>query len=98
MSTEGPIDGFCFVCGTPISGDLVEHFDTQHAGPSLKANTEDLPWRQRLQKVSQAIEEILQESDTNVQISMMDEDVIKELYLVRARLAETKRTPALAEE
>jgi hypothetical protein len=99
VSYEEPLtEGFCFVCGTPIDGDLVEHFEVEHPGPSIKAKTPILPWRKRLENVTKAIEDILQESDTNVQIQKMDEDVIKELYLVRARLTQTKRTPALQAE
>jgi|SRR5882672_2738674 len=92
---EGLAGGFCFICGTPVDADLVAHFEAEHPVPSVKPRTGNLSWRKRLEKVSKTIEQILQESDTNVQIQLMDEDVIKELYLVRARLAETKRTPAL---
>lgn len=98
MSTDSPvspISGWCFICDQEIDSDVAEHFITEHNVPGVKPRVAILSWRQRLLNVRQAIEEILQESDTNVQIHKMDEDVIKELYLVRARLAQTKRTPAL---
>jgi hypothetical protein len=86
--------GFCFLCGTEHP-DLTAHFSSDHPTPSAPVEVVSKTWKQQLSDIAKAIEEISQESDVDAQIHKLDVDVIQELYLVRARLTQSKRTPAL---
>ena len=85
-----PQRGFCFQCGTAVEGDIMDHTAT-HSPLRPKPRVGIKTWRQRLDGVQQAIEEILQESDRASQIRQLDHDVIMELYLVRSSLSQSRR-------
>jgi hypothetical protein len=88
MSTSQVTEGYCFICETEVDAD---HFAQAHPVTAQKPNVPILSWKERLGGVLTAIEEILQESDIATQIEKLDAQVIKELYLVRARLSQMKR-------
>src|SRR5215469_2906960 len=93
-TTVTPMAGFCFLCGNEVDGDLRDHFSEQHQRVSTKPTATISAWKQRLDTVGKAIKEIRQESDTAIQIQRLDDEVIKELYLVRASLSQSKRRAA----
>jgi hypothetical protein len=94
MSMTSVAPGFCFLCGIEITEELSEHFSSQHQTASAKPKVLVMPWKQRLENIVQAIDEVLQEKDIDAQIQTLDKDVIQELYIVRARLTQLKRTAA----
>ena len=98
MSTAQMSKGFCFQCGIDVEVDIVEHFAQEHQPVVAKPKTAIKSWQNRLDAVIEAMHEIRQESDRAVQVQKLDEDVIKELYLVRARLTQLKRTPTKKQE
>ena len=87
-------EGFCYLCGSGVDGDIREHVSQMHQRAVNKTATAIKSWRDRLDAVVEAIGEIRQESDIATQIQKPDDEVIKELYLVRARLTQTMRTTA----
>lgn len=92
MSTVTAAPGFCLICGTTTEENIADHFATKHQQVTQKVRTPVKSWEKRLDEVLKALDEIRHESDRDVQIQKLDNDVIKELYLVRARLAQMKRT------
>jgi hypothetical protein len=91
MSDTRPIEGWCFICGD--SYDDADHFEKIHQSRSRKPKVEIRSWEHRLDNIIQALQEIKDDPDRGVQIERLDEEVIAELYLVRARLAQLKGTP-----
>ena len=94
-ATEGevvPQGSFCFHCG-PVDGDIRDHFAEQHQPVTPKPKTHIASWEHRLTEIGGAIAEIRHESDIAVQIQRLDE-VVKELYLVRASLTQSRRRAA----
>jgi hypothetical protein len=85
--------GFCLLCGTTITEDVNDHFAAKHQQASPKLRVPIMSWRDRLDQVTQSIEELRQETDVDAQIRKLDVDVIQQLYLVRARLARAKGSP-----
>lgn len=92
--TVTPTGGFCFHCGTAVDGDIMDHVSEHHRTATTKPKTTIKSWQSRLDDISNAITEVRQESDLNVQIQKLDKEVIEELYLVRAKLTQTKRNTA----
>lgn len=70
-----------------------DHLAQDHPTPSRKFRAQPLSWEHRTKNVISALERMQQEEDRNVQISLLDDEVIQELYLVRARLAALRGTP-----
>jgi hypothetical protein len=92
MSAVNVAPGFCLICGGTVDEDIADHFAKQHQQVTQKVRTPVKSWEKRLDEVIRALNEIRDESDRDVQIHKLDNDVLKELYLVRARLAQMKRT------
>lgn len=92
MSMIGIAQGYCLICGDHFDEDITEHFAQKHPVVAEKTRTPIKSWQNRMEDVLKAMEEILQESDRATQIQVLDERVLKELYLVRANLAQMKRT------
>lgn len=84
-----PSGGFCFLHGEIVDGDLADHFSQHHQRVSRKARTSIKSWQDRLDGVVSAIDEIRQESDIDAQIQNLDQNVIKELYLVRMQIQQS---------
>lgn len=91
MSDAHPIEGWCFICGQAYDDE--SHFEKMHQSRSRKPKTEKISWEHRIENVVQALQEIKSLTDRGVQIERLDDEVIQELYLVRARLAQLKGTP-----
>jgi hypothetical protein len=70
------------------------HLDRQHAARPEKVRTDILSWSDRVTKVVEALERVKAEDNVKTQIVQLDEQVIKPLYLVRARLTEMRRQRA----
>lgn len=87
MTTTTASQGLCLVCGQQIGEDAAAHFAQQHRGMSRRPYAPPLTWMERLDNVITALTSIREETDIDAQIRQMDDDVIQELYLVRARLA-----------
>lgn len=94
MSTSEVSEGFCFLCGETTQESAEDHFATRHQGRSRKPKVDILTWMQRLDNIESAIREVRQGTDIDAQIRSLDQDVIQELYLVRARLAQLRRYAA----
>jgi hypothetical protein len=86
--------GSCFICGTSVEGDIMEHCATKHARTPTKPKVAIKSWKERLDSVVTAMGEIRQETDVDTQIRRLDVEVIQETYLIRANLARIKRTAA----
>ena len=97
-SAVEPMVGTCFLCGSEVDGDLLEHFAQQHPRASDKTIAKIRSGMHRLDDIVKAIEEIREESDIAVQIQRLDAEVITELYLVRASLTQQKRRAAQLKE
>jgi len=91
MSDTRPIEGWCFICGDGYDDE--GHFEKTHQAQSRKPRVNIASWEHRLDNIVQTLHEIKDEPDQGVQIERLDEEVIQELYLVRARLAQLKGTP-----
>lgn len=89
-----PSGGYCFHCGTPVDGDIRDHFAEQHQPVTPKPLTNIRSAEHRLTEMGQAITEIRHESDIAVQIRRLDDEVIREAYLVRASLTQARRRAA----
>jgi uncharacterized Zn finger protein (UPF0148 family) len=92
MSMTG--SGFCFICGSSVDTDISDHVTQEHERVASKPQTAIKSWQNRLEDIVQSIEEIRQEDDITVQIWRLDTEVIQELYLVRAKLSQTRRRNA----
>lgn len=87
-----PITGWCYLCNHAIDGDMHEHMNQDHQATGRKLRTAKISWDHRLANVTKSLVAIANEPDRGKQIEQLDE-VLQELYLVRARLAQLKGTP-----
>jgi hypothetical protein len=85
--------GWCFICNRGIDADMADHLAQDHPTPSRKIRAQPMSWEHRTQSIIGALERVLEEEDRNKQISILDDEVLQELYLVRARLAALRGTP-----
>ena len=86
--------GWCYLCNTAVEADVQAHFNLNHQTPATKARTPIRSWQHRLDQVLVDLGEVKAEEDRGRQIDLIDE-VLQELYLVRARLAQEKGTPVM---
>ena len=87
-----PLTGWCYLCNHAIDADMAEHMAQDHQATSRKMRASKISWEHRLANVVKSIQSIAAEPDRGQQIEQLDE-VLQELYLVRARLAQLKGTP-----
>lgn len=97
MTDVQPIPGFCYICNHTIDGDLGEHVMNDHPSAARKIRAAKISWEHRLANCLVALEKVAVESDRGAQIDQLDE-VLQELYLVRARLAQMKGSPVMKVE
>lgn len=83
--------GWCMLCNKAIDADIQAHFDDEHNPTTPKLRTAILSPSDRIQNVIFTLEDIRTSDDPKEQVKRLDEDVIQELYLVRARLAQDLR-------
>lgn len=69
------------------------HLAQEHGTRAEKPRADIMSWSDRVTKVIEALEEIKTGDDVKTQIIQLDEQVIKPLYLVRARLSEMRGKP-----
>jgi hypothetical protein len=93
MSSVVPQQAFCFHCGNSVEGDIMEHVSTQHGHETAKPKVEVQSPGDRLNSIAQTVSGIRHETEITAQIQKVDE-VLKELYLVRASLTQKKRLAA----
>lgn len=91
--TATEVGGRCLLCGDVV-GDLLFHLDEEHATVRQRTKTDILSWSDRVTKVIEALKAVQASDDVQRQIVHLDEQVIKPLYLVRARLTEMRRQQA----
>jgi hypothetical protein len=84
--------GFCYLCNTAIDADVQAHFDQEHPARAVKPKEPMLSWEHRTRNVLGGLSQMMEETDPGRQIEIIDE-VLKDLYLVRANLARLKGTP-----
>ena len=92
VSDTQVLSGWCYLCNTTVEADVQTHFNENHSTPASKPRVPIRSWEHRLDQAMVDLGEIRQEEDPNRQIDLIDE-VLKELYLVRHRLAQLKGTP-----
>lgn len=97
MSDAQVLNGWCYLCNTSIDADVQAHFDQEHQAPASKPKVPKLSWDHRTRNVLADLNSMLEETDPGRQIDIID-GVLKELYLVRARLAQMKGTPVMRVE
>lgn len=85
--------GWCFICDRGIDADMADHLTQEHPTASRKPRAQPMSWEHRTQGIIRALERVLEEEDRNKQIAILDDEVLQELYLVRARLAALRGTP-----
>jgi hypothetical protein len=90
-----PLTAWCFICDEAVDGDLPAHMEEVHPATIRKVRTAKIAWQDRITNVIDALHKIQVSEDRAAQIEQLDEDVIKELYLVRHRLAQLKGTPVM---
>lgn len=83
--------GWCMLCNAAVDEDIQGHFDTAHSTTVPKPKTNIVSWQQRLNGMIEALEAIRDGDDRKEQIRLLDEQVIQESYLVRARLMQDHR-------
>lgn len=91
MTDVRPITGWCYICDDSYQGDAEKHFADSHPVAATKIRVAKISWQMRLDNVIQAITEIRAEADHAVKVNRLDTEVIQELYLVRAKLAQMRR-------
>jgi hypothetical protein len=91
VSDTDVLGGFCYVCNTSIDADVEAHFDQEHKAPATKPKVPIMTWEHRLRNVMSELQEVQEDGDRDRQISLID-NVLQELYLVRAKLAQEKST------
>jgi len=92
VSDTQVLGGWCYLCNTTVEADVLAHFNLNHQTPATKPRVPIRSWEHRLDQVLVDVGEIRREEDRGRQIDLIDE-VLKELYLVRNRLAQLKGTP-----
>jgi hypothetical protein len=92
VSDTSVLGGFCFQCNTSIDADLQAHFDQEHKTSARKPKVPIMAWEHRLQNVVDELREVSEIEDRGRQIDLID-NVLQELYLVRAKVAQLKGTP-----
>jgi hypothetical protein len=93
VSDTQAINGWCYLCNTSIDADVQAHFDQEHQARTVKPKEPMLSWQHRTRNVMLELGQLLTESDEpSRQIDIID-GVLKDLYLVRAKLAQLKGTP-----
>jgi hypothetical protein len=92
VSDTQVLKGWCYLCNTSIEADVQAHFDQEHQAPTVKPKEPMLSWEHRTRNVLGELNGLLEETDPGRQIDIID-GVLKDLYLVRARLAQLKGTP-----
>jgi hypothetical protein len=85
-----PVRGFCYLCNSNIEADVRTHFDQEHRVVATKPKAPMLSWEHRLANIQVSLREIQEDGDRGRQINKLD-DLLQELYLVRARLAQLKQ-------
>lgn len=93
MTDVRPIEGWCYLCNDTHEGEAQAHFADQHPPVYRRPVDEQVPWEDRLDRVVIVLSEIKDEPDHDTRIDRLDVEVIQELYLVRARLAQVKGKP-----
>jgi len=83
VSDVEPPPGWCYFCNEAIEGDAAEHFRSAHPHP------DNVPWQHRINNVIGVLKELHEKPD----LDRLDDEVLQELYLVRARLAQMRAMP-----
>ena len=86
-----PDTGWCYLCNAEYQGGAAQHFEAAHPVVTGKVRAAKISWQTRLDNIQKAIEEIRAEPSTTIKVNRLDIEVIQELYLVRAKLAQMKR-------
>jgi hypothetical protein len=94
MSDTVPLAGFCYLCNASIDADVQDHFDREHKTSARKPKVPIMSWEHRLQNVLGELQEVAESGDRGRQIDLID-NVLQELYLVRAKVAQLKGTPVM---
>jgi hypothetical protein len=94
MSDTNLLGGFCYLCNTSIEADVQAHFAQEHQTSARKPKVPIMAWEHRIQNVLGELAEVLDSQDRNRQIDLLD-NVVQELYLVRAKVAQLKGTPVM---
>lgn len=82
--------GWCLICNEEIDPDIESHFAEVHTTPDQKPRTDILSWDHRLGRAIAILEDVQRDDDPKMQIAQIDE-VLLDLYVVRARLGEKFR-------
>jgi hypothetical protein len=93
MSVEQDTGGWCLICDKEIGIDTAAHFEKEHPARPRKPKAQILSWSDRIDQIIQSLEKIKASTDTKAMVLDLDENVIKEVYLVRATLAGKLGTP-----
>jgi hypothetical protein len=94
VSDTQALQGWCYLCNTSIEADVQAHFDQEHQARATKPKEPMLSWEHRTRNVLGELNQMVEETDPGRQIDIID-GVLKDLYLVRARLAQLKGTPVM---
>jgi hypothetical protein len=94
VSDASPLTGFCYLCNTSIDSDVQAHFEQEHRTSARKPKIPIMAWEHRVQNVLGELREVLESKDHSRQIDLLD-NVVQELYLVRAKVAQLKGTPVM---
>ena len=94
MTDVSNLTGFCYLCNTSIDADVQAHFDQEHMTPVRKPKVPIMSWEHRMQNILGELQEVIDSKDRGRQIDLID-NVLQELYLVRAKVAQLKGTPVM---